>query len=90
MVAKSSGAHHIKHTIGNNFILFDTIFLCYQPIFIGKYFSPSIIPVSGNSNFKVDIIDDQAAASDRQSINYWSFIYPRVPSFLIVVMSLLM
>lgn len=81
LIAKSSGAHHTKHTIGNNHILFDSVFTCYTPVFVEKYFSPSLVSSSGSSNFKIDIIDDQGAATDYQSLNYWSFIYPRTPSF---------
>ena len=81
LIAKSAGAHHTKHTIGNNHILFDSVFTCYTSVFIENSFSPSLVSPSGSSNFKIDIIDDQGAATDVQSLNYWSFVYPRTPSF---------
>ncbi len=77
------GNHHSLHTIGaSNYVLMDTIFTGYQGIHINKYFPSSILPAAGSTNFKVSIVGDQSALSDFQSINYWSFLYPRTPSFL--------
>ena len=42
IIAKSAGAHHTKHTIGNNHVLFDSVFTCYAPVFIENSFSPSL------------------------------------------------
>jgi hypothetical protein len=39
------------------------------------------LPASGASNFKISIVPNQGATTDRQSINYFSFLYPRIPSF---------
>jgi hypothetical protein len=76
------GNHHVRHTIGNaNFVIADTIFLGYRAVHISKSFPANILPASGPSNFKISIIGDQGASTDFQSINYWSFVYPRIPSF---------
>ena len=77
------GNHHSVHTIGaSNYVLHDTIFTGYQGIHINKSFPVSILPASGGTNYKVSILGDQSALSDFQSLNYWSFLYPRSPSFL--------
>jgi hypothetical protein len=76
------GNHHTRHTIGNtNFVLFDSIFSGYKSVYINKNFPASILPASGNSNYKVALINDLGVATDFQSINYWSFTYPRIPNF---------
>jgi hypothetical protein len=75
------GNHHTKHTIGtSNFAICDSIFTGWKAIHISKTFPVSILPASGNSNFKISIVGDQGAATDYQSINYWSFLYPRIPN----------
>ncbi len=77
-----SGNHHTRHTIGtSNYVMADSTFLGYKAVHINKSFPASVLPASGGSNFKVSIIADQGAATDYQSINYWSFLYPRIPSF---------
>ena len=77
------GNHHSLHTIGSsNYVLIDTIFTGYQGISINKSFPVSVLPAAGGTNYKVSIIGDQSALSDFQSLNYWSFLYPRSPSFL--------
>ena len=76
-----TGNHHSKHTIGSsNFVLEDTIFTGYKAVHIQSQFPVSVLPSSGGSNFKVQIIGDQGALTDYQSLNYWSFIYPKIPS----------
>ena len=80
------GNHHTRHTIGtSNFVLFDSIFSGYKSIYVNKSFPVSIIPASGNSNYKVTIVNDLNStgnvATDYQSINYWTFKYPRMTSF---------
>ncbi len=75
------GNHHTRHTIGSsNFVICDSIFTGWKAIHISKTFPASILPASGNSNFKISIVGDLGAATDYQSINYWSFLYPRIPS----------
>ncbi len=75
------GNHHTKHTIGSsNFVICDSIFTGWKAVHISKTFPASILPASGNSNFKISIVGDQGAATDYQSINYWSFVYPRIPN----------
>jgi hypothetical protein len=77
------GNHHSRHTIGTtNFVLFDSIFSGYKSVYVSKTFPVSILPASGNSNFKVSLINDLVGVNtDFQSINYWSFNYPRIASF---------
>jgi len=76
------GNHHVKHTIGgSNFVMADTAFVGYRAAHISKSFPASVLPASGPSNFKISIVADQGAATDYQSINYWSFVYPRIPNF---------
>jgi hypothetical protein len=76
-----TGNHHVRHTIGSsNYVLSDSIFTGYKAIHIKKTFPVSVLPPSGSSNFKVSIIGDQGAITDFQSINYWSFLYPRKPN----------
>lgn len=76
-----TGNHHSRHTIGtSNFVLEDTIFIGYKAVHIQSQFPVTTLPSSGNSNFKVQIIGDQGALTDYQSINYWSFTYPKIPS----------
>ena len=74
------GNHHTLHTIGSsNYVIQDSIFTGYKAIHITKSFPSSILPASGGSNFKVSIVGDQGALTDYQSINFWSFLYPRIP-----------
>lgn len=72
------GNHHSQHTIGSsNNILMDTIFTGYNAVACQKSFPVSWVSSTGATNFKVNILGDQGAATDYQSINYWSFYYPR-------------
>jgi hypothetical protein len=76
-----TGNHHVRHTIGSsNYVISDTIFTGYKAVHIKKNFPVSVLPASGGSNFKISIIADQGAVTDYQSINYWSFLYPRIPN----------
>jgi flagellar hook assembly protein FlgD len=76
-----NGNHHSRHTIGtSNTIIADTIFQGYKAIHINESFSPNLLPASGQTNFKVSIVNDQGATTDFQSLNFWSFLYPRNPS----------
>ena len=78
------GNHHTRHTIGNsNGVLFDSIFVGYTSVYANASFPASNLPSSGNSNFKVSILPVSGlnVATDFQSINYYSFIYPRSTSF---------
>lgn len=75
------GNHHTRHSIGSsNYVIADSIFTNYKAIHINAQFPSSILPASGNSNFKVQIIGDQGAITDYQSLNFWSFTYPRNPN----------
>jgi hypothetical protein len=77
------GNHHTRHTIGSsNYVLFDSIFSGYKSVYVNKNLPVSVLPASGNSNFKVAIVNDLGnVATDFQSINYWSFKYPRITNF---------
>tara|TARA_B110000046_G_scaffold48754_1_gene54124 strand:+ start:7423 stop:12588 length:5166 start_codon:yes stop_codon:yes gene_type:complete len=77
-----SGNHHTRHTIGvSDFVLVDSVFSGYKSVFINGQFPASIISPNGSSDFKVNIIGDLGVATDYQSINYWSFKYPRTLLF---------
>lgn len=81
-IANGTDNHHVQHTIGStNYIIADTTWEGYNSIFIQKQFPVSILPASGGSNFKTQIIADLGAVTDYQSISNWSFTYPRVPNF---------
>ena len=70
--------HHTRLTIGNaNTVLLDTLTIGYNAININKQFSPSLLPANGSTNFKVNIVGDLGVATDYQSVNYWTFRYPR-------------
>jgi hypothetical protein len=77
-----SGNHHTRHTIGSsNFTLVDSVFTGYQSVFVNGAFPVDVLPSNGSSNFKVNIVGDLNVATDYQSINYWSFRYPRSLTF---------
>ncbi len=81
-VSPSLGNHHTKHTIGSsNYVLFDSVFVGYKSVYVNKSFPASVLPSTGNSNFKVSIVNNLNVATDFQSINYWTFKYPRIPNF---------
>jgi hypothetical protein len=76
------GNHHSRHTIGtSNYLLFDSVFTGYKAVFAKKFFPVSVFPATGLTGYKVSIIGDLGVATDYQSINYWSFKYPRIPNF---------
>ncbi len=76
------GNHHIKWTIGpNNYVLKDTVWIGYKGVILTTDFPVTELPSSGLSNLKAQIIDDQGATTDYQSISYWQFEYPRIPIF---------
>ena len=74
------GNHHLQFTIGaSDFVIADTIFTGYKSIRMDKSFIPTTL-TSGNTILKWKIVGDQGAATDFQSLNYWSIIYPRIPN----------
>jgi hypothetical protein len=77
------GNHHVKHTIGNSpgFAIADTVFSGFRAVHLLKSFPANSLPATGPSNFKISIIGDLNVETDFQSINYWSFVYPRKPDF---------
>jgi hypothetical protein len=75
-----SGNHHLQFTVGSsNFVIVDTIFTGYKAIRMDKLFSPSTLS-TGTTPLKWNIIGDQGALTDYQSLNYWSITYPRSPN----------
>jgi hypothetical protein len=79
-VGEQLGNHHLQFTIGtSDLVIVDTIFSGYKAINIDTYF-PSSTLATGNTTLKWKIIGDQGAATDFQSLNYWSFFYPRIPN----------
>ena len=73
--------HHTRHTVGgSNYILADSLFTGYRAIRINSSFPASILPSSGATNLKVNIVSDLGALTDIQSINYVSFLYPKIPN----------
>jgi hypothetical protein len=77
-----AGNHHTRHTIGtSNFVLADSIFIGYKALHLSKEFAPSLLPASGATNFKINIVSIPNVATDFQAVNYWSFTYPRQPNF---------
>jgi hypothetical protein len=80
--ANGLGNHHTRQTVGaSNFVLVDSIFQGYKSIKSKSLFPSSVLSSNGSTNFKVSIIGDLSVATDFQSINFWSFKYPRIPSF---------
>ncbi len=76
------GNHHTLWTIGaSNLTLADSIWIGYTGVKLTKQFPVSTLPATGSSNLKAQIINDQGAVTDYQSISYWSFKYPRLPQF---------
>lgn len=76
------GNHHIKWSIGaSNYTLTDSIWIGYKGIKIKKQFPTSILPASGGVNLIGEIINDQGALTDYQSISFFSINYPRTPNF---------
>lgn len=70
--------HHTRLTVGNsNTVLLDTLTVGYNAININKQFPASLLPANGATNFKVNIVGDLGVATDFQSVNFWSFLYPR-------------
>ena len=70
--------HHTRFTLGpNNTPIVDTLTIGYNALNIDKGFSPSLLPANGLTNFKINIVGDLGVATDYQSVNYWSFLYPR-------------
>jgi len=78
----SLGNHHALWSIGaSNYVINDSIWIGYNGIKIEKQFPTSILPASGNSNLRCQIIGDQGALTDYQSISFFRLRYPRIPTF---------
>ena len=74
------GNHHTKWTIGlSNYTLYDQILLGYKFINCNQSF-PITELNDGNTTLKWSIVADQGATRDVQSLNYWSIIYPKLPT----------
>lgn len=77
-----TGNHHVQWTIGaSNYSFVDSIWTGYKGILMQAAIPNSIFPASGPSNMKIHIIPDQGAITDYQSISWWSYTYPRIPTF---------
>lgn len=73
------GNHHLQFTVGaSDLVIVDTIFTGYKAIRMDKFF-PSTTLTSGSTPLKWQILGDQGAITDFQSLNYWSITYPRLP-----------
>ncbi|MDG2505399.1 MAG: hypothetical protein P8M87_04515, partial [Crocinitomicaceae bacterium] len=80
--SSGSGNHHTRHTIGeSNYVLTDSIFAGYKSVFVNGSFPTNIVSSNSSANFKVSIIGDLNVATDYESINYWSFKFPRNLNF---------
>ena len=76
-----SGNHHLRWTIGSSdFVLHDEILYDYKHVIVNKSFSANLL-TNGVTTLKWNIIDDQGAATDFQSLNYWSITYPKTLNF---------
>lgn len=74
------GNHHTRWTIGSsNYMLYDQVLFGYQFINTTQTF-PITELTNGNTTLKWSIIADQGATRDVQSLNYWSLIYPKIPT----------
>ena len=81
-LANGTDNHHVKFTVGpTNYEIANITWEGYNSILIEEQFPVSILPPSGGSNFKTQIIPDLGAVTDYQSISNWSFKYPRIPNF---------
>ncbi|MES2799049.1 MAG: C25 family cysteine peptidase [Bacteroidota bacterium] len=75
------GNHHLKFSIGSSdFPLIDSIFIGYKAIHVSKTFPTSEL-ANNSTGMKWQIVGDQGATTDFQSLNYWSIWYPRIPDF---------
>ena len=73
--------HHTRLTIGPaNSVLLDTLTIGYNAINVTKQIPVSSLAANGATNFKINIVGDLGVASDYQSVNYWTFLYPRTMS----------
>lgn len=81
-ISDSDPDHHAVWTIGSsNYVIADTLWQGYNPMFINKWFDISNLPGSGGSNLKITLVNDLGASSDYQRNSYWSVYYPRIPNF---------
>ncbi len=76
-----NGNHHLRWKIGaSGSVLFDQIYVDYDYAYVNTTFSSNLL-TNGSTPVKWSIIDDQGALTDYQSLNYWSIIYPKIPTF---------
>ena len=77
----NSGNHHNIQSVGNsNYVLVDTVFTGYKSVLTDVFFPVSEVS-SGVLNFKIKIAGDLNVATDYQSVNYFSFTYPKTLVF---------
>lgn len=75
-----SGNHHLQWKIGNSdHVLYDKIISGYNCLRVNQTFPISLLN-NGSTPVKWSIIDDQGALTDVQTLNYWSILYPKIPT----------
>ena len=75
-----TGNHHLRWEIGaSNFNLFDEVFTGFRQTIVNEPFAATLLS-NGSTIIEFNIIGDQGAATDFQSVNYVELIYPRVPN----------
>lgn len=77
-----NGNHHNRWTIGlANNLLVDTIWSGYKGVNFNQTFPVSFLPPSGPVNLQVTGIGDLGVVTDKQAFSFFSFKYPRIPTF---------
>ncbi|MEX1192582.1 MAG: C25 family cysteine peptidase [Brumimicrobium sp.] len=70
------GNHHLRWEIGSGIQMHDEVFIGHRQTIVNNTFNPNELN-NGNTTAVFEIIDDQGAAADYQSINFVSLLYPR-------------
>lgn len=74
------GNHHLRWTLGTgNYLLHDEVFIGFRQIVVNTTFSANMLS-NGNTIVNFNIVGDQGALTDYQSVSYLSLIYPRTTS----------
>ena len=76
------GNHHIYSTIGvSNHPLIDSIWVGYKGVNHTITFPANKLPASGSSNWTLLSLGNLGVTTDKQSVSFTSFKYPRTPTF---------
>src|SRR5690554_3175549 len=71
------GNHHLRWTVGSgDFLLHDEIFIGFRQIVVNTAFPANVLS-NGATTVKFNIVGDQGALTDYQSVSYLSLTYPR-------------